>query len=461
MTAAHVLRVDFARSGNSRDFVRDGWSAPELRGSWTLGTASRIVLPLPPGLRHGRIRLIASPFTSGDAITSQRLELTANRCLLHAADHTGWINVVIPIPDDALRPSELDIGVFHPGARKPSSTGMSTDNRALAFMFHELVLTGETEIALPDGASGKADTAAGRVVAAAGPRIIKITPMGNMGNLMFQYMFARMLQSRVPDCEVLGYNMPMWGLSRPFTGTVPERALSIRLGHMFDVDDLEHYLRAAPNSFIDFGGLAQRVEYYGSPDVMARMFPANLKDGVPIFGDEFIVINVRAAEILENCHPDYIPVPIGFYRNLLNATSLKPVFMGQIGTDPYSQRLRDAFPDALFVPSRGPAADFEILRNATNLVLSVSTFSWLGGWLSARARTIHMPVLGIFNPQQRIDINLVPRNDPRYSFYRFPVLRWTASAADMGFVLSASPFGEEIKIPHDCPAPTVAALAIY
>lgn len=150
-----------------------------------------------------------------------------------------------------------------------------------------------------------------------------------------------------------------------------------------------------------------------------------------------LLVNVRGDEILSNCHPDYGPTPITFIRNLIEGSGLNPVFLGQLGDDYYSRALRAAFPDALFVPSRGAARDFEALRSAVNLVPAVSTFSWLASWLSS-AQTIHIPVLGMFNPMQRKDAWFLPHNDQRYKFYEFPVRKWNASSEQIREVISGA-----------------------
>src|SRR6185437_3810679 len=119
-------------------------------------------------------------------------------------------------------------------------------------------------------------------------------------------------------------------------------------------------------------------------------------------------------------HPDYTLIPVEFYTALVAETGLRPVFMGQIGANSYIERLRRAFPDARFIPSRGPLRDFEIIRRSRNVIVSVSTFSWLAAWLSDADR-IFLPMTGFYNPAQFPEIDLLPLHDPRYRFYLFPV----------------------------------------
>lgn len=266
-------------------------------------------------------------------------------------------------------------------------------------------------------------------------RIIKITPAGNVGNQMFQYMFARMLQARVPDARVVGYSMDMWSLRASACDPLPDKTITVSGGHWQDVAGLVDHLSGSDARAVDYGGYGQRLEYYGSPQEMGALFTPPEPIDVPVFDDDHLLINVRGNEILRGIHGDYLPVPVSFYARLIADTGLHPVFMGQILNDFYSIALRNAFPDATFLPSMGPIRDFEMIRRAAHVAISVSSFSWLAAWLS-QAKTIHVPVLGFLNPRQRPDINLLPADDCRYRFHKFPVRFWKASDDDMRFVLS-------------------------
>src|SRR5690606_22869043 len=145
----------------------------------------------------------------------------------------------------------------------------------------------------------------------------------------------------------------------------------------------------------------------------------------PTSRSEF-VINVRAAETLRGKHPDIMPLPVSYYQRLEMNTVLSPLFFGQVDNDVYAAAIRAVIPDARVVKSSHWIEDFQTVRNATNIAVAVSTFSWLAAWLSTSATTIHLPVAGIFNPQQRGDIDLLPKNDDRYIFHNFPVERYKA-----------------------------------
>jgi hypothetical protein len=219
---------------------------------------------------------------------------------------------------------------------------------------------------------------------------------------------------------------------------LPKNTLRVRGDgsiHLIDLNKLVSFLNESDDRAIDLYALAMRLEYYPPHDFVSSLFQPDRLNNAPIFGPEYLVINVRGAEILGDFHVDYMPTPIFFLRELVFSTGLSPVFVGQLGNDTYSQKIRHVFPEARFLPSTSVAVDFEIIRRASNLVISVSSFSWLGGWLS-NAKTIHMPLLGLLNPLQRPDVDLIPRGDKRYRIYEFPVRKWHATEEDLDYILN-------------------------
>lgn len=254
--------------------------------------------------------------------------------------------------------------------------------------------------------------------------MIKITPVGNLGNQMLQLMLALSIQERVPGIAVVGYDLPAWNLRKPAPIDFPQNAI-VLTGQHLDFEMLVWLLRRGILREVDLRALGFRLEHYLPRTVYQQLFPPMVNTQLRKTGD-IILINVRGAETLGNCHPDYGPLPLAFYRQVIEATGLRPVFMGQIEQDRYSAALRHWFPDAAFVPSAGPRVDFDLIRGAKDVVVSISTFSWLAAWFS-EATTIHMPVLGHFNPIQRPEISMLPVDDHRYRFYDFPVRNWDGS----------------------------------
>jgi hypothetical protein len=119
-------------------------------------------------------------------------------------------------------------------------------------------------------------------------------------------------------------------------------------------------------------------------------------------------------------------LPLAFYHRLVRETGLRPVFVGQVQDNWYTRALREQFPGARYL-SGGVVEDFQTMRGARNVVVAVSSFSWLAAWLSDRAQAIHLPAAGLFNPAQRDDIDLLRPGDPRWQVHRFAPGHFTAS----------------------------------
>jgi hypothetical protein len=140
------------------------------------------------------------------------------------------------------------------------------------------------------------------------------------------------------------------------------------------------------------------------------------------FGPDHLVCPVRAEDILHGPNPDYVLTPVEFYRDVATMTGLTPVFIGQTEPNGYMDRIRAAFPDAIYrEPQDDPLVDFETIRQSRNVVVGVSTYSWLAAWLSRSADNIFLAVNGLFNPMQKTNVNLLPFGDPRYRFFLFPI----------------------------------------
>jgi hypothetical protein len=260
-------------------------------------------------------------------------------------------------------------------------------------------------------------------------KLFKILPDGRLANLMFQYMFAHAVKQRVPDLQISGVQIKEWGLFDDANAPVldeidPRRTVQLN-GHRFSLSKLARMLNQGRIQCIELAGWACRAEYYeDNRNLFSSLFTPPSAYAQSGYSDEHLLIHVRAEDIVAGKHPDYMPTPIPFIKAVIQETGLIPVFMGQIGEDWYSQQLRSEFTDATFIPPGAVIEDFELIRKSKNVLISVSTFSWLASWLSDTTKNIYMPILGFFNPAQRPDPNLVPKNDPRYHCYQFPVIRY-------------------------------------
>ena len=261
---------------------------------------------------------------------------------------------------------------------------------------------------------------------------IKIGKSANFANKMFQYVFCKRLQSLVPGTLLDGYDIPQFNLKLD-SGPISGRILHINGGHQHSLSLLSSKLREGIYDGILFEAYVQRLEYYPDRALFNSYFPAPAPPEK--FGSDVLLINVRGKEIFGNLHADYGPVPVSYFLQLADEFKLTPVIMGQIGDDPYSDALRQAFKGCRFLGHVSPLQDFQTVRHAKNIVIGVSTFGWLSAWLSDTAENIYVPVKGLFNPVQRPDVNLLPTQDSRYHFYEFPTDRWHATTEQMDQLL--------------------------
>lgn len=254
----------------------------------------------------------------------------------------------------------------------------------------------------------------------------------NPGNLMFRLMFAEHLRRQIPGSIITGASMPEWGIL--LHDDMPSSGIKIGGVQRVDVPKLVQDLTTSNLEGVVVGCYAQRLEYFQSNRDHFTVLFRSLSGGQVIYPDE-LAIHVRAGEILQGVHEGYPIVPIAYYRRLIESTGLRPVFMGQTRPSFYVDALRKSFPEARFIAGNHWLDDFQTARNAENIVISVSTFTWLAAWLSETAKRIYMPELGLFNPLQFHDVDLSPRNDPRFVFERFPIHRFRATPEQIAAAL--------------------------
>ncbi len=247
--------------------------------------------------------------------------------------------------------------------------------------------------------------------------VIHISTMGNLANQMIQYMVAVSLADRAGACIFSNVNLPVWSILHPWvTGTFPRT--EIVTSPSPDLDRLAHALTVGQLERVDIRTYGQGIGNFPPLEICRELF----RHQGPAYagaGENELLCSIRQGDILDAVHPDYVLIPADFYADLQAETGLRLVFMGQLEDSPYMRHLRERFPDARFLPSRGPAGDFERIRRSRNIVPSISTFAWLASWLS-EAERIFLPVLGLFHPFQARAVRLLPLEDTRYRFYMFP-----------------------------------------
>jgi hypothetical protein len=265
-------------------------------------------------------------------------------------------------------------------------------------------------------------------------RGLYVLERGGYTNVLLQYLFASKLSDLFGNLLIFGQNSHRLTWVRTCASR-PILAPSIPLQDPPISEVLDTLQQFAFVSF-KYRNVPSQLEML--PDwTRSNYLIPHFSKPTYLASDRELLINVRGSEILGDCHPDYGPVPINFLVSVVQDTGLDPVFLGQLGNDYYSKALKRVFPSAKFISSGGADSDFEAIRSAHHILPSVSTFSWLATWLS-KARSIHLPVLGMLNPLQRQDTWFLPLNEPRYHFYQFPIRYWEASNEQKQDVLSGA-----------------------
>jgi hypothetical protein len=288
------------------------------------------------------------------------------------------------------------------------------------------------------------------------PIPIIVRPKARLGNRMLQYMFCTALARRIAGAAVFNGDMPEWSIPAGYPAVLRCRTLRVRGHHEFDIDAIVDEFHQGGYRAIRWSGFAFRIGYYDREWVQP-LFDGS-KISAPRYGDDTLVINIRAEDILDGSHRNYWPLPFAYFDRLIDETGLRPVFIGQTHDDnEYCRRLRAHYAEAEFTPRVSALFDFEILRRATHVVASVSSFSWLACWLSS-AKTIYLPVAGFVDPRQRPDMDALPIGDERYKFHLFDLGTWHASAGQFAYLFDGN--GGFEAITHDQAAQLRTSLAV-
>lgn len=253
-------------------------------------------------------------------------------------------------------------------------------------------------------------------------RVIVIHHRGNLANKMLQYMGALAIARSIEQCMVVNVSIPEWEIDIPDDtgGQLFFDNIDLRSWDPFrpNLRDLAVAANSSESVRIDLGDHLLRMEFFLDRQFYQSVFPRDARYDHHT-SDKNLTINIRAGDILSGVS-HYPLLPIAFYEELVEKTGLKPVFVGQLETSEYVTQLRLRFPDAPFINSRDARTDFEYIRSAQNIVVAVSTFSWLASWLS-EAGTIFLPLSGFYNPTHHREVDLLPIDDVRYRFFLFPL----------------------------------------
>jgi hypothetical protein len=198
--------------------------------------------------------------------------------------------------------------------------------------------------------------------------VFQVNPMGRLANLMIEYMVALKFRHLVPECRISGISIVEWGIHHPPLHLSGPVAIETRQQRI-DLPALAGRVKSGDISGVQWSGFGQRMENFLPRDVYSGVFRSPFGRAMG-FGAEYLVCPIRAEDILEGPNPNYTLTPVEFYRDVVGMTGLRPVFIGQTAPNLYMDRIRAAFPDAIYrEPQPDPLVDFETIRQSHNVVI--------------------------------------------------------------------------------------------
>jgi hypothetical protein len=271
---------------------------------------------------------------------------------------------------------------------------------------------------------------------------------GRLGNQLFEYAIGRIL------AEELGYKLNCQSLNG-FSATmdnVPGKEIHSQIS--FTGQDLDLVFITTHKDKLGYilCGWFQRYEYYQPfKEKIKSWFNRDKKNGSVILTPQDMVIHIRRTQLSAVdskinyvCENGFLKVggdkvkfqsqlniqsgtviqanedllPFEYYSNILDGEIFKRLFIiTDCPHDPFLKLFDRYHPQ---IVSGDLMDDFNVLRSANRIVMSMSTFSWWGSFLSD-ATKIYMPDVGygIWGP--RFQVNLKVTDESRYKFV--PVVR--------------------------------------
>lgn len=245
--------------------------------------------------------------------------------------------------------------------------------------------------------------------------IFKIRSHGNIGNRIIQYISANEISKHWPESTIFNVKLDEYGLTTPDIDESPYRTLHINDFFSSEEEAIARIEQYKPDLVV-FDGYLQKHFLMKNADHYRRLFPIIYP--VDVDKDD-LVINIRCGELIFG-FSQYPLLPISYYKKIIEETNLNPVFMGQVDDSLYCRMLRQAFPEARFLDHVSPQRDFDLIRSAHNIVMGISTFSFISSWLS-EAANIYTQLWGFFSvPSFLGEIDLLPTQDARYKYHVLP-----------------------------------------
>lgn len=137
------LIIDFRAAGNSRHFVRSGWSAAEEGFTWTMNRTASLVLPLSDWSGGYRCTIHLLPHIRSPVLPTQEMIISVRDIEIYRmefdSNNAVWMDVSFDIPGEvALGADDLQLDFAFPRAVAPRTLGNSIDARDLGVAVRSL-----------------------------------------------------------------------------------------------------------------------------------------------------------------------------------------------------------------------------------------------------------------------------------------------------------------------------------
>jgi hypothetical protein len=217
--------------------------------------------------------------------------------------------------------------------------------------------------------------------------MIEVKYLGRLGNNLFQYTIGRLI------AENLGLRLEAKPIAG-FPGT-SELVMGCSFHSDFDFYDgfalpLHDILTRPRNKGIVLRGFFQRSEYFRpfkqQIKQWLRFCPvlSNIPHNIGISYTDSILVHVRRTDYCQNGWA----LPYSYYRQgieLLRTTAQKVVIITEDRRDPFFLNFKEYSPE--FLPGNS-IQHLHALSSSANIVMSQSSFSWWGNFLSSNQTAV-------------------------------------------------------------------------
>jgi hypothetical protein len=134
--------IVFGLDGNARALLAEGWSGLEDGYVWAVGSRARLALPRLQRADSYLLCLLAQPFTAGDRLPAQLLQVFVNGTKLAEERPSAQFILQVEVPWEVLSANHpAHVSFVYPDAARPMDLSGIGDDRVLGFQFKRLMLT--------------------------------------------------------------------------------------------------------------------------------------------------------------------------------------------------------------------------------------------------------------------------------------------------------------------------------